>query len=47
LIFFVKFLGVNKKYFIKIDTKIMLITQTKQIIFINNFNLDEKTWFIL
>jgi len=32
---------VNKRFFIKIDT---MITSIKQIIFINNFNVDKKSF---
>jgi len=35
----------DQEFFIKIGTKIMLSTQTKQTILIHNFNFDEKTLF--
>jgi len=38
-----KFLKVEQRFFIKIDTRIMSITPTKEINLIQNFNLDEKT----
>jgi len=34
---------VDQEFFIIIDIMIMLITQTKQIILIHNFNFNDKT----
>jgi len=42
LIIFVKFFKVEQRFFIKIDTKIMSITPTKQTILIHNFNFVKK-----
>jgi len=38
LIFFIKFLEAEQRFFIKIDTRIMSITLTKKTILIHNFN---------